>query len=205
MCAAHRLAVVANGLLHGQRRIAGSHGVVFMRDRRPKQGHDPIAHDLVHGPLVTVHGRHHALEDRVEELARLLGVAVGQQLYRAFEIGKEDRHLLAFPFDGALGGQDLLCQMCGRIGNEVALIGGYPWPGNMCRCSGLGSDQAMTTRPAKPHAGADGRTALWASGRQGGSALFAKSVLGRILNLTARAAHSTMSLEMGESCTPTWT
>ena len=205
MLAAHRLAVTADGLLHGECRIAGPHRMIFMRDRRPKQGHDAIAHDLVHGAFVAVHGRHQALQHRVEELARLLGIAIGQQLHRAFEIGKEDRHLLAFPFDGALGGQDLLCQICGRIGNEVALIGGHPWPGNMCRCSGPGSYQAMTTRPAKPHAGADGRTALWASGRQGGSALFAKPVLGRILNLTARATHSTISLEMGESCTPTWT
>jgi hypothetical protein len=29
-------------------------------------------------------------EDRVEELARLLGVAVGQQLHRALQIGEED-------------------------------------------------------------------------------------------------------------------
>ena len=205
MPAAHLLAVAANCLLHGERGIAGPYGMVFMRNRRPKQGHNAVAHDLVHRPFIAVHGRHHALEDRIEELARLLRVAIGQQLHRAFEIGKEDRYLLAFPFEGALGGQDLLCQICGRIGNEVALIGGHPWPGNMCWCSGHGLYQAMTTRPTKPHARADGRAALWALGRQGGSALFAKPVLGRILNLTARAAHSTSSLEMGESCTPTWT
>jgi hypothetical protein len=31
----------------------------------------------------------------VEELARLLGIAVGEQLHRALEISEEDRHLLA--------------------------------------------------------------------------------------------------------------
>jgi len=49
---------------------------------------------------------------------RLFGVAVGQQLQRAFEIGKEHRDLLAFPFEGALGGQDLLCQICGRMATK---------------------------------------------------------------------------------------
>jgi hypothetical protein len=34
-----------------------------------------------------VHRRHHALQHRVEELAPLLGFAVGQQLHRALEIG----------------------------------------------------------------------------------------------------------------------
>ena len=68
MRAAHLLAVAADRLLHGQRRIAGPYGVVFMRNRRPKQGHNAIAHDLVHGPFVAVHGRHHALQHRVEEL-----------------------------------------------------------------------------------------------------------------------------------------
>ena len=101
MPAAHLLAVAADGLLHGERRIAGPHGMIFMGNRRPKQRHNAIAHDLVHGPFVAVHGRHHALQHRVEELARLLGVAVGQQLHRAFEIGKEHRDLLAFAFQRA--------------------------------------------------------------------------------------------------------
>jgi hypothetical protein len=35
---AHLVAVVAHGLLHGQRRVARPHGVVFMRDRCPEQG-----------------------------------------------------------------------------------------------------------------------------------------------------------------------
>ena len=32
-----------------------------------------------------------SLEDRVKELARLLGIAVGEQLYRALEVGEKDR------------------------------------------------------------------------------------------------------------------
>jgi hypothetical protein len=115
MRAAHLRAVVPGGVLHGEGGIAGPHGVVFMRDRRPEQGHNPVAHDLVHGPLAAVHRGHHALQHRVEELARLLGVAVGQQLQRAFEISKEHRDLLALPFQSTLRGQDLLDQMTWRV------------------------------------------------------------------------------------------
>jgi len=50
--------------------------MVFMGERRPKQDHDAIAHDLVHGPLVAVHRGHQALQHRVEELPRLLGIAI---------------------------------------------------------------------------------------------------------------------------------
>ena len=62
--------------------------MIFMRDRRPEQGHNAIAHDLVHGPFIAVHGRHHALQYRIEELARLLRVAVGQQLHGPFQSAK---------------------------------------------------------------------------------------------------------------------
>jgi hypothetical protein len=104
-----------HGLLHAQRRVARPDGMVFMRDRGPKQRHDPVAHDLVHRPLVAVHGRHHAFEHRVEEVAGLLGVAVGQQLHRPLQVGEQHRHLLALAFEGHLRGQDLLDQMARRI------------------------------------------------------------------------------------------
>jgi hypothetical protein len=55
-----------------------------------------------------VDGLHHPLEDGIEELPGLLGVAVGQQLHRALEIGEEHRHLLALAFEGGLGGEDFL-------------------------------------------------------------------------------------------------
>ena len=52
--------------------------MIFMRNRRPKQGHNAIAHDLVDGAFIAVHGRHHALQHRIEELPGVLGVAIGQ-------------------------------------------------------------------------------------------------------------------------------
>ena len=77
--------------------------MILVRNWRPKQGHNAITHDLVHGAFVAVHGRHHALQHRVEELPGLLGVAVSQEFHGAFEIGKEHRDLLAFPFQDTAG------------------------------------------------------------------------------------------------------
>jgi hypothetical protein len=49
-----------------------------MRQRRPKQGHDAVAHHLVDGAFVLVDGRHHAVEHGIEQWPRLLWVALGQ-------------------------------------------------------------------------------------------------------------------------------
>ena len=103
-------------LLHAQRGVAGAHGVVLVGERRAEQRHDAVAHHLVDRALVAVDGLHHPLEDRVEELARLLGIAVGEQLHRALEVGEEDGDLLALAFEGAAGGEDLLGEMGGRVG-----------------------------------------------------------------------------------------
>jgi len=44
---------------------------------RPKQRHDPVAHHLVHGALIAMHG---------ENLPRLFGVAIGEQFHRALQV-----------------------------------------------------------------------------------------------------------------------
>jgi hypothetical protein len=62
-------------------------------------------------PCVAGHGVHHALEDQIEELTGLLGIAVSKQLHRAFEVGEEDRLLLALAFEGGFGGEDFLGQI----------------------------------------------------------------------------------------------
>jgi hypothetical protein len=69
--------ILLHRALHGQRRIAGAHGMVFMADRGAKQRHDAVAHDLIHRPFIAVHRVHHPLQHGVEKLARLLGVAIG--------------------------------------------------------------------------------------------------------------------------------
>ena len=101
-CALDLVRVEVDPPLHPQRGVAGAHRVVLVGDRRAEQRHDPVAHHLVDRALVVMDGLHHPLEDRVEELARLLGVAVGEQLHRALEVGEEHGDLLALALEGAL-------------------------------------------------------------------------------------------------------
>jgi hypothetical protein len=48
--------------LHGEGSVTRPHRMVFMGNGRPEQGHDVVPHDLVHRPLVAVHGRHHLFQ-----------------------------------------------------------------------------------------------------------------------------------------------
>ena len=57
--------------------------MILMGEGGAEEGHDAIPHDLVHRAFVAVDGVHHAFEDGIEDLARLLGVAVGEQLHRS--------------------------------------------------------------------------------------------------------------------------
>jgi len=114
--ALHLLGVAPHRLLHPQGRITRANGVVLMRERRAEERHDPVAHHLVDGPLVVVHGLHHTFEHGIEELPGFLGVAVGQQLHRSLEVGEEDRDLFALAFEGALGGENLLGEVLRGIG-----------------------------------------------------------------------------------------
>ena len=70
----------------------------------------------------TVHGSHHALQHRVEEPPRFLGIAVGQQLHGAFEVGKQHGDLLALAFQGAFGGQDLLGKIRRGVGEWETVL-----------------------------------------------------------------------------------
>src|SRR5207245_1350601 len=85
-------------------------------ERRPEERHDPVAHYLVDGALITMDGLHHPLEDWIEDLARFLGVAVGEQFHRALEVGEEDRDLLALALEGRLRCKNLLREVLRRIG-----------------------------------------------------------------------------------------
>jgi hypothetical protein len=118
MAALHRRGVRLHGLLHAQGSVAGAHRVVLMGQRRPKRGHDAVAHDLVDGAFVLVDGLHHALQHRIEEVPCLLGVPVGQEFQGPFQVGKQHGHLLAFAFQGTAGGQDLLGEIGWRVGQR---------------------------------------------------------------------------------------
>ena len=74
--------------------------MVLVGEGRAEERHDPVAHDLVDRALVAVDGLHHPFQDGIEELPRLLGVPVGEELHRALEVGEEHRHLLALALEG---------------------------------------------------------------------------------------------------------
>jgi hypothetical protein len=62
-----------------------------------------------------VHGRHQALQLRVEELARLFGIALSQQFHGALQISEQHGDLLALAFQGTLRRADLLDEVWRRI------------------------------------------------------------------------------------------
>jgi len=84
--------------------------------RRAEQRHDPVAHHLVHRPVVAVNGLHHAFQDGVENLPRLLRIAVREQLHRPLEIGEQHCDLFALALERAPGGEDLLGEVLGGVG-----------------------------------------------------------------------------------------
>ena len=90
--------------------------MVLVGNGGAKQGHNAIAEHLVDGALEAVHGVHHALDRRIEELLGGFGIEVPDEFRRVLEVGKEHRDLLAFAFQGTAGGQDLLGEIGGRVG-----------------------------------------------------------------------------------------
>jgi hypothetical protein len=118
----HLLGVAPHRHLDVVGRVACSHRVILVGEGRAEERHDAVAHHLVDGALVAMDRLHHAFEDRIQELAGFLGVAVGEQLHRALQVREQDRDLLAFALEGALGGEDFL----GEVLRGVGLRGGEP-------------------------------------------------------------------------------
>src|SRR5262249_2508121 len=112
---------------------------------------------------------HHVLEDWVQELPRLLGVAVGEELHRALEVGEQHRDLLALALEGALRGEDLLGEMPGgvELRRREARLGGVR--------------ERRPALAAELVAGRVGRAAGRASRGERGAALAAELRASRIL------------------------
>src|SRR5262249_3148732 len=102
------LGIFLDRALDPYRGVALRHRRVLAGNGSAEKRHDPVAHDLIDRPLISVNGLHHPLEHRVENLARLLRVTVSEKLHRALEIGEEHSDLLALAFEGTLGSEDLL-------------------------------------------------------------------------------------------------
>ena len=185
-CAPGLLGVALHRLLHSQRGVAGPDGVVFVGERRPEERHDAVAHHLVDGALVAMDRLHHALQHRVEELPRFLGVAVGEQLHRALEVGEQNGDLLALALQGGLGGEDLLGEVPGRVG-----VRGW-------------RDVRPVALPARraPHSPQNFWLVDWARcrrahGGESGATVPAELLAGRVLMLAGGTVHPWASLVGG--------
>jgi hypothetical protein len=90
--------------------------VILVGHRCAEQSHDPITHHLIDGAFVSVDGLHHQLENGIQELARLFGVAIGQQFHRSLEVGEENRHLFALALQCGLRVDDPFGKVLRRVG-----------------------------------------------------------------------------------------
>ena len=70
--------IAIHRFLHAQCGVASAHRMIFVRQRRAEQRHDAVPHHLVDGALVAVNRLHHPLEHRIEDLARFLGITIGE-------------------------------------------------------------------------------------------------------------------------------
>ena len=87
--AAYLIGIGAHRGLHGQGRVAGAQGVVFVGNGSTKQRHNAVAEHLVDGALETVHGVHHVVQRRMGELLGSFGIKAADEFGRVLEIGKE--------------------------------------------------------------------------------------------------------------------
>src|SRR6266542_2806185 len=85
--------------------------MILMRQRRTKEGHNSVAQNMIHRAFVPMHFFHHVLDHSLKKFARFFGITVGEQLHRAFHIGKQHRDLLALAFERALGDENLFSEM----------------------------------------------------------------------------------------------
>ncbi len=67
-------------LLHGKRGIARPDRMILLCPGCAEEGHDPVAHHLVHGAFVPAHRLDHPLEHGIQDAAHVLRIAISQQL-----------------------------------------------------------------------------------------------------------------------------
>ena len=70
--------VAPHGVLHAKRGVARTDGVILVSERRVEERHDAVAHHLVDRTLEMMDRLHHQLDNRVEKLAGILGISVGE-------------------------------------------------------------------------------------------------------------------------------
>jgi hypothetical protein len=133
---------------------------------------------------------HHPFEYGVEELARVLGIAVGQQFHRALEVGEEHGHLLALALEGGLGREDPLSEVLGGI-----RLRGL----KLRRCASDGAER-LSAAAAELIVGIVGEPARGADDREGRRAFGAEASVVAILRLTPKAGDHRSSAISASAC-----
>src|SRR5258705_643219 len=162
-----------NGLLHSESGIGRADRVVLQRQLRYEERHDAVAHDLVHGAVVSVDRLHHPFEHRIEDPPRVFRVAVREKFHRALQVGEENSDLLTFAFECALRSEDPV--------------------GEMPRSVGLGSTAGATELLSRP----DWLSTARAYGVHAGAAVLAELGVVMVVSLAPRTLHPGASLRAG--------
>ena len=92
---AQTVGVATQLLLHRQRRMKCALRMVLVRHRRAEQREDAVARRLRNVAAVAMHRRHHQMQHRVDDRARLLGIEIAHQLRRALDVGEQRSDRLA--------------------------------------------------------------------------------------------------------------
>ena len=177
--------VRSHGFLHPERGIARPHGMVLVRDRGAEERHDPVAHDLVDGAFEAMDGRHHQLEDRIEDRARIFRITIGEQLHRALQIGEEHGHPLALSLQRRPRRQDALGQML----RGVRLGGLKPRLAGRCRW-----DQRSAAAATKPFVALVGKATRRARGGEREAALATEAPALAVLGPASATLHGCASV-----------
>jgi hypothetical protein len=97
-----------------ERGVTAAPRVVLVRDRRPEEGHDAVAAEVVDGAFEAMDARREDLEEAVEHAMPFLGVDLLGELHRVHDVREEHGHVLSLALHGAPLAEDLLGQMCRR-------------------------------------------------------------------------------------------
>ena len=100
---AQTVGIATQLLLHRQRRMKCALRMVLVRHGRAEQGEDAVAGRLRDIAAVAMHRRHHKLQHRVDDRARLLGIEVAHQFGRALDVGEQRGDRLALAFERVAG------------------------------------------------------------------------------------------------------
>ena len=100
---AQTVSVATQLLLHRQRRMKCALRMVLVRNRRAEQSENAVAGRLRDVAAVAMHRRHHKLQHRVDDRARLFGIEIAHQLGRALDIGEQRGDRLALALERVAG------------------------------------------------------------------------------------------------------